>query len=194
VLAVGDSLTAGYGLRSEDAFPAQLQRLLARDLPEAVVQNGGVSGDTTAAALARLPRLLSALTRLPDLAIVALGANDLLRGLPLSATRHNLDAIVAELARCGIPVLLGAMAAPRFLGDFASACDQIYLDVAAAHGASVWPFFPPGVLAGRGLTLPDRIHPNAAAIARIAAHMLPAVTQALAASDASPLNARRASR
>ena len=183
VLAVGDSLTAGYRLKPEEAFPARLERLLAELHPCAAVLNAGVSGDTTAAALVRLPRILSSLSRIPDLAIVSLGANDLLRGLPLAATRHNLDMIVAELGRCGIPVLLAAMAAPRFLGRYASACDQVYNDVAVSHGAFLWPFFPPGVLGGRGLTLPDGIHPNAAAIARIAEHMLPAVIDALSRRD-----------
>jgi acyl-CoA thioesterase-1 len=121
----------------------------------AYVQNAGVSGDTSASALARLPRLLSSLSRVPDLAVVALGANDLLRGMSLQQTRSNLDAIIGELARCGIPVLIAAMEAPRFLGGFARACDAVYSDLAAKHGVPAWPFFPAGVLGNRALTLSD---------------------------------------
>lgn len=179
VLAIGDSLTAGYGLTSGDAFPAQLQARLRRHHSEAAVQNAGISGDTSAGALARLPRLLSSLTAKPDLAIVELGANDVLRGIPLRLTRANLDAILAELARCGIPALIAAMPAPRFLGSFAAACDAVYADLAARHRVPVNPFYPPGVLGNAAFALPDRLHPNAAAISLIAEHMLPAVLAAL---------------
>ena len=180
VLAIGDSLTAGYGLATHEAFPARLQALLRAQHAQAVVQNAGLSGDTSASALARLPRLLSSLARLPDLAIVELGANDLLRGVSPRRTRANLDAILGELARCGIPTLIAAMEAPRFLGAFAHACDAVYADLAARHGIPVWPFFPAGVLGNRALTLPDRLHPNARAIALVARHMLPAVLGAIA--------------
>ena len=179
VLAIGDSLTAGYGLTAAHAFPAQLQCLLRERHRHAVVQNAGVSGDTSGMALARLPRLLSSLRRLPGLAIVELGANDLLRAVQPQQTRANLDAILGELERCGIPVLIAAMEAPRFLGRFAAACDAIYTDLAAKHGVPVRPFFPPGVLGNPALTLPDRLHPNARAIALIAEHLAPAVLSAL---------------
>jgi len=183
ILAVGDSLTSGYGLRSSEAFPAQLQRLLRERHFGAAVQNAGVSGDTSASALVRLPSLLSSLTTLPDLAIVELGANDFLRGVPLRQTRANLDEIVDLLRRCGIPVLLAKMEAPRFLGAIAAACDDVYASVAARHGVPAWPFYPPGVLAVPALSLPDRLHPNADGIRAIAAHMLPAVVSALEAAE-----------
>lgn len=183
VLAIGDSLTAGYGLASHDAFPARLQSLLRHQHAGVVVQNAGVSGDTSASALARLPRLLSSLTVKPDLAIVELGANDVLRGLPLSATRANLDAILGELARCRIPVLVAAMTAPRFLGAFAQACDAVYADLAAKHRLPVHPFYPSGIFGNAAFALPDRLHPNALAIGLIAEHMLPAVLEALDRSD-----------
>ena len=178
VLAIGDSLTAGYGVQAADGFVAQLQQRLRLRQTRTIVQDAGVSGNTSANALARLPRLLSSLNCLPDLAIVELGANDLLRGIALDATRANLDAIVQELKRCGIPVLLAAMEAPRFLGGFAQACDALYADLAAKHDIAIWPFFPPGVLGNPTLTLRDGMHPNARAIALIADHMAPAVLSA----------------
>lgn len=99
ILAFGDSLTEGYGLAAADSFPNQLQALLQPRHPGARVINAGVLGDTTTSALARLPRLLTKLSSRPDLVIVELGANDLLRGIPLETTRANLDAILTELSR-----------------------------------------------------------------------------------------------
>lgn len=179
VLAIGDSLTAGYGLAPQDAFPTQLQLRLRRHYDKAVVQNAGVSGDTSASARARVPRLLSSLSAKPNLAIVELGANDVLRGMPLDLTRANLDAMLTEMARCGIPTLIAAMSAPRFLGAFAQVCDAVYADLAAKHRMPVHPFCPPGVLGNPILALPDRLHPNAQAISLISDHMLPAVLEAL---------------
>lgn len=183
VLAIGDSLTAGYGLAPDEAFPAQLQKLLRDDHPTAYVQNAGISGDTSANALARLPRLLSSLRTLPDLAIIELGANDFLRHIPLSSTRANLDAILTELGRCGIISLIAAMEAPRFLGAFADACDAVYADLARKHALSLHPFYPPGVFGNRALASPDGVHPNARAVKLIACHMLGPVRAALAAAQ-----------
>ncbi|WCT72641.1 arylesterase [Sphingomonas naphthae] len=179
ILAFGDSLTAGYGLGAKESFAAQLEASIRGRMPLARVQNAGVSGDTSERALARLPRLLSSLLRRPDLAIVELGANDFLRGIPLERTRANLDAIITELSRCGIPVMLAAMQAPRSLGAFAEKCDALYADLARKNAIPVVPFFPAGVIGNPGLTLPDRIHPNAAAIRLIVRGMLPAVLDAL---------------
>ena len=181
VLAFGDSLTAGYGLAASESFAAQLEAALRADHPRARVRNAGVSGDTSQHALARLPRLLSSLDHRPDLAIVEFGANDLMRGVPLARTRASLDAILAELARCDIPVLLAAMEAPRFLGAVAEQCDELYVGLGRTHGVPVVPFFPAGVLGHPAMTLRDRLHPNARAIAMVVAAMLPAVVAAIAA-------------
>ncbi|UAK25668.1 arylesterase [Sphingomonas nostoxanthinifaciens] len=181
ILAFGDSLTPGYGFGANESFAAQLEASIRNRMPLARVQNAGVSGDTSGSALARLPRLLSSLVRRPDLAIVELGANDFLRGFPLARTRANLDEIITELSRCGIPVMLAAMEAPRFLGAFAEQCDAVYQGLARKHAIPAVPFFPEGVLGNAGLTLPDRIHPNAAAIRLIVRAMLPAVWDALVA-------------
>lgn len=179
VLAFGDSLTAGYGLAREEAFPARLQALLRERKPGAVVINAGVSGDTTTSALARLPRLLSALQRKPDLAIVELGANDLIRRIDPARTRANLDAIMYEIGRCEIRTLLASFEPPAFLGAMASAYAGIYDSVGAAHNATVHPFFPPGVLGHHAHVLRDRLHPNAVAIAKVARHLLGVVAEEL---------------
>ncbi|HEX8486890.1 arylesterase [Sphingomonas sp.] len=183
VLAFGDSLTAGYGLASIDSFPAQLERLLRTTRPAAHVINAGVSGDTSASGRARLPRVLSRLTVRPDLAIVELGANDLLRGLAPARMRENLDAILRALADCGIPVLLAGMQAPPFLGSFARGYDAVFTDLAAAHGVPLYPFFLAGVVGDPALVLADGIHPNARAIGIVAQAILPHVEAALIAGE-----------
>jgi acyl-CoA thioesterase-1 len=181
VLAFGDSLTAGYGLSREEALPARLQALLRETEPDAVVRNAGVSGDTSGSALRRLPRLLSSLDQLPDLAIVELGANDLIRRIPPEETRANLDAIVTQFGACSIPVLLASFEPPPFLGSLGNAYAGIYDVVAAKHGAVVHPFFPPGVLGHHAHVLRDRLHPNAIAIDKVARAMVPAIRASLQA-------------
>ena len=110
ILAFGDSLTAGYGLPPGQGFAPQLEAMLRRNGVRAFVANAGVSGNTAAQGRARLDWTLDGLRPKPDLAIVALGANDMLRGLPPKQTRADLDAIVAELKRRGIPVLIAGHA------------------------------------------------------------------------------------
>ena len=179
VLALGDSLTAGYGLAAGQSFASRLEALLRQWRPGATVHNAGVSGDTTADALRRLPRVLSALARRPHLAIVELGPNDLLRGVPPARTRASLDAIVAELRRCAIPVLLATFEPPPLLASYAGDHALIHGEVAARHGAATVPFFPAGVFGHPAMVLPDRVHPNARAIELVAAAILPAVQDAL---------------
>jgi acyl-CoA thioesterase-1 len=193
ILAIGDSLTAGYGLPLHDSFPAQLQAILRNRFPGAVIQNAGISGDTSATARQRLPRLLTSLNALPDLAIVELGANDFLQGVSPRQTYLHLDLILDEIGRCGIPVLIAAMEVPAFLGSFAQDCAAIYSDLAEKHRAAIWPFYPASVLGNPALSLPDRLHPNARAISMIARHMAPAVIAALTANvgaDTAPEQAR----
>jgi acyl-CoA thioesterase I len=168
VLALGDSLTAGYGLSRSASFPARLEALLRETCAGAIVQNAGMSGDTTDDGLRRLPRLLSSLERKPDLAIVEFGANDLIRGVRPSRTRANLDAVIRELGSCGIQVLLATFEPPRFLGTTAAQFNGIGVELAASHGIASAPFFPPGVLGQPGLVLADGLHPNARAIEIVA--------------------------
>lgn len=181
VLALGDSLTAGYGLARPHSFASQLENLLRERNPGATVHNAGVSGDTSAGGLARLPRLLSGLTRRPDLAIVELGANDLLRGVAPEAMRGNLDAILRELARCGIPALLAGMLAPPFLGAFAARYNAVFPALATQHNVPLYPFFLEGVVGDPMLTLADGMHPNARAVGIVAGRILPHVEAAVIA-------------
>ena len=183
VLAFGDSLTAGYGLANADSFPTQLEALLRRDRPAARVINAGVSGDTTGDGRVRLPRVLSRLRVRPDLAIVALGANDLLRGVPPERMRDNLDAIITMLSDCGIPALLAGMQAPLFLGRFARSFDAVFAEVASRHRVPLYPFFLAGVVGDPALVIADGIHPNARAIGIVARAILPHVEAALDRSD-----------
>jgi len=175
LLALGDSLTAGYGLPASASFAARLEAHVRADFPTAVVHNAGVSGDTAGAALRRLPPLLRSLAVRPDLAVVELGANDLLRGVPPARTRADLSAILEELERCGIPVLLATLGPPLFLADFARAYRSIYDEVAGERGVRAHPFFPPGVLGHPDYVLADGVHPNAAAIERAARELGPIV-------------------
>jgi acyl-CoA thioesterase-1 len=179
VVALGDSLTHGYGLPPAEAFPAQLDAWLAANgAPEVEVVNAGVSGDTTAGGLARLDWSLADGA---DALIVALGGNDLLRGIDPAASRANLDAILTEAGARGVPVLLSGMAAPLNYGaDYKAAFDAMYPELAAAHGALLDPFFLAGVTEDRSLWQEDGLHPNARGVAVIVARIGPLVLDLVA--------------
>ena len=180
VLAFGDSLTAGYGLPPGQGFAPQLEATLRRHGVRAFVTNAGVSGNTAAQGRARLKWTLEGLRQKPDLAIVALGANDMLRGLPPRQTRADLDAIVAELRLRGIPVLIaGMLAAPNLGPRYRTEFDSIFPALARAHGATLYPFFLAGVAGNPSLTLPDKIHPNFQGIKKMASGIAPTVLRAL---------------
>jgi acyl-CoA thioesterase I len=180
VLAFGDSLTAGYGLPPGQGFAPQLEDNLRRNGVRAFVTNAGVSGNTAAQGRARLQWTLDGLKQKPDLAIVALGANDMLRGLSPAQTRADLDFILVEFKRRGIPVLLAGMLAPPNLGQrFRAEYDAIFPDLARKHGARLYPFFLAGVAGNPALNLPDRVHPNFQGIKRMVSGITPAVLGAL---------------
>ena len=161
VLAFGDSLTAGYGLDPGLGFAPQLQAMLRRHGIAARVADGGVSGDTSAAARARLGWTLDGLKEKPDLVIVELGANDMLRGIAVAETRANLDAILAELRRRRIAVLLAGMRAVRNADPaFVRGFEAIFAGLAARYGVPLYPFFLDGVALVGGMTLADGLHPN----------------------------------
>ncbi|MCW5730142.1 MAG: arylesterase [Alphaproteobacteria bacterium] len=178
IVALGDSLTAGYGLPPEQAFPALLEaRLKAIGVP-ARVQNAGVSGDTSAGGRARLAW---ALAERPALVIVELGANDALRGIEPAQTEANLDAILTELRRRDIKVLLAGMRAPPNMGrDFAGEYDALFPRLAAKHGVPLYPFFLDGVAGQPALNQPDGIHPNLKGVEVIVERIAPHVKRALA--------------
>lgn len=179
ILVLGDSLTAGYGLAASAAFPAQLESaLVATGYPVRVI-NAGVSGDTSAGGLARLEWSLA---DNPDLVIVALGANDALRGLSPDQTRTNLAGIIERLKQQQISVLLAGMLAPRNMGEsYYNSFDNIYPDLAQEYAVPLYPFFLQGVAAQPKLNLADGIHPNAAGVQVMVGGILPLVVEAMKA-------------
>jgi acyl-CoA thioesterase-1 len=180
VVAFGDSLMAGYQLAPTQGFAPRLQAALRRAGVPAGVHNAGVSGDTTAQGRARLNWVLTALKRKPDLVIVELGANDMLRGLPPAQARANLDAIVGELRRRRIPVLLAGMrAAPNLGAPYVRAFEGMHPAIARKYGVPLHPFFLDGLVGNRALLLGDGLHPNPRGVDRIVAGILPAVRKAL---------------
>lgn len=181
VVVFGDSLFAGYNLPQDKGFAPALQGVLERQGVKASVFNAGVSGDTSAAGLARLAFTLDGQPRKPDLVIVGLGANDMLRGLDPADTRRNLDAILAELRKRQIPAMLtGMVAAPNLGADYARRFNAIYPDLAKQYGVPLYPFFLDGVITDRALLLADGIHPNEQGVAKIAAAVGPLVARQLA--------------
>lgn len=182
IAALGDSLTQGYGLPPEDGFVPQLQRWLDGAGEEAVLINAGVSGDTTAGGLSRIGWTL---TDDVDALIVALGGNDLLRGIDPGVARANLDGILAEATAQGVPVLLVGMDAPSNYGaDYEAAFEAMYPELAANYDALHHENFL-GALAALGdretalakYMQPDRIHPNAAGVALIVEDLGPRVAE-----------------
>ncbi|MBD3760364.1 arylesterase [Rhizorhabdus sp.] len=180
VLAFGDSLTAGYRLPPGQGFAPQLEAALRKSGVSAWVHNAGVSGDTTAQGKARLAWVLASLKAKPDLVIVELGANDMLRGLDPARAEANLDAILGELRRRDIPILLaGMVAAPNLGKDYARRFDPIYARLAAKHKAGLYPFFLQGVVGNRSLHIGDAIHPNERGVSVIVRGILPHVRRLL---------------
>jgi acyl-CoA thioesterase I len=180
VLAFGDSLTAGYGLDPGLGFAPQLQATLRRHGIAAEVVDGGVSGDTSEAGKVRLGWTLDGLPRKPDLVILELGANDMLRGLDPALTRANLEAIMAELKRRDIKVLVAGMrGAPNLDPAYVARFEAIHAEVARRNGATLYPFFMEGVAGQKGMIQPDGMHPTFAGVKRIVTGMTPAVKRAL---------------
>ncbi len=184
ILVLGDSLTAGYGLPKQAAFPARLEAALRQRGHQVRVSNAGVSGDTSAGGLARLDW---ALADRPQLVVVELGANDALRGLDPQQTRQNLKAIIERLQKAGVKVLLAGMKAPRNLGeDYYNKFDPIYPELAQQHQLPLYPFFLAGVAGRPELNLADGIHPNRAGVEKIVEAILPLVEDCLQEFPAPP--------
>ena len=180
VLAFGDSLTAGYGLDQGLGFAPQLQATLRRHGLAAKVIDGGVSGDTTEAGKARLGWTLDGMERKPDLVILELGANDMLRALDPKLTEDNLDAMLNELQRRKIAVLLtGMRAAPNLDPAYIARFEAIYPSLARKHGAAIYPFFLEGVAAQQGLVQPDGLHPTFEGVKQVVTGITPDVKRAL---------------
>lgn len=182
--ALGDSLTHGYGVAPEDAFPAQLERWLRARGHDVTVINAGVSGDTTRGGLARLDWTLSADV---DAVIVELGGNDLLRGIDPASSRANLDALLAELSARGLPALIAGLPAPGNYGpEFKRAFDAMFPELAEKWDALHYPNFMAGLgsaedrAAVRALMQSDGIHPNPDGVARIVEDIGPHVETLIA--------------
>lgn len=178
LLVLGDSLTAGFGLPAESAFPARLQDWLKREGVAVTVINAGVSGDTSAGGLARLDWALGSTP--PEFAIVELGANDALRGLPPASMEANLDKIITTLTSRGVKVLLAGMYAPRNFGrEYAAQYDAVFPRLAERHQVPLYPFFLDGAATDPALNQPDGLHPNARGVEVIVERIGPHVRRLL---------------
>ncbi|MGI9506438.1 MAG: arylesterase [Geminicoccaceae bacterium] len=174
ISVLGDSLTAAYGIATEDGFPAQLEEALQSDGYDCEVLDAGVSGDTTAGGLARLDWMLA---DQPTHVILELGANDGLRGLPTDQMEANLDAIITRLQADQLPVLLTGMLPPPNLGKgYTDTFSQVYKTLSERYEIPLYPFFLDGVAGEPPLNQPDQLHPTGEGVAVIVERILPTVT------------------
>jgi acyl-CoA thioesterase-1 len=179
ILAFGDSLTAGFGVAPNQAFPVKLAAKLKADGYDVVIDNGGVSGDTSADGLARLDWTMG---DHPDVVLLELGANDMLRGLDPKQAHANLDAILAKLAAAKVKVLLLGMMAPNNWGaEYQQSFDAMYPALAKKYGVPLYPFFLDGVALDPKLNQGDGLHPNPAGVDVIVGRIAPAVEKLLGA-------------
>jgi acyl-CoA thioesterase I len=175
IVAFGDSLTSGYGVRPKDAFPAQLQKQLKAAGHDVVVTNGGVAGDTTGDALKRLEWSVPDGT---DAVILEFGGNDALRAVDPKETRANLEEIIAALKKRNIPILLAGMMSPANWGDtYSDDFDKIFPDLAKEHGLVFYPFFLDGVALDAKLNQDDGMHPNGKGVGEIVKRIMPSVVE-----------------
>ncbi len=158
ILVLGDSLTEGYRLGKEEAYAAVMEQELKKTYSDIKVINGGVSGSTTASAPKRLDWYLKAK---PDIMILALGANDGLRGIKVEETRKNLESVIVKAKDQGIKVIMAGMRMPPNYGkEYRESFDRIFPDLAKKHGLKLIPFLLENVAGKPNLNLPDGIHPN----------------------------------
>jgi len=180
VLAVGDSLFAGYGLNPGESYPVRLEAALRAAGHNVRVTNAGVSGDTTAAGAQRFGFVLDSQPIKPDLVIIEFGGNDELRALPPAETRKNLEAILAEAKQRKLKVLLMGMMAPPNLGPaYKAAFEPIYPELAKKYGAELVPFFLAGVIDKPELMQADHHHPTSEGVLSVVKATLPVVEKAL---------------
>ncbi len=178
ILAFGDSITAGYGLPREKAPPQQLQALLQSKGVNVEITNAGVSGDTTAGGVTRLAWTIK--QKKPDYAILALGGNDMLRGMDPATTEQNLRKMMQIFKDHNIPVLLAGMRAPVSMGPaYSGAYLRMYKEIAKDFDAVLYPFLLEGIAMNPQYNLADGVHPNAAGASLVAAGMMPYVVELL---------------
>jgi acyl-CoA thioesterase-1 len=189
IVAFGDSLSSGYGLRQSQSFPAQLQKELKARGHNVVVANAGVAGDTTANGLERIGWAIGDDT---DAVILEFGANDALRGIDPKVTRANLEKILAKLAKRNIPVLLTGMRSPANWGDtYAEDFDGIFPELAKKYALQFYPFFLEGVVRNSKFNQDDGMHPNSKGVAQIVRSMLPSVEQLIGKATAQRASASK---
>jgi len=175
LLAFGDSLTAGLGLPASQAFPARLEARLREQGIDVHIVNAGVSGDTTTDGLARIDWSLAGK---PDFVILALGANDALRGIDPKIVRANLDKMIDKVQASGAKLLLLGMLAPTNWGaEYEHEFDRVYPELAKAHGVPLYPFFLDGVAMNPSLNQPDGLHPNEHGVAILVDRIAPLVAK-----------------
>ncbi|MFN2101232.1 arylesterase [Altererythrobacter sp. MF3-039] len=180
ILAFGNSLFAGYGVDKSDSYPAKLEAALRSKGINAEVANAGVSGDTSAAGLQRLAFTLDAQAEKPDLFILELGGNDLLRGISPEETRANLAAMLEELGKREIPVLMMGMRSPPNYGpEYQAQFDDLYGDLAREYDADLIPFWLESIYQRPELFQSDRIHPTEEGIEELVATTSASVAEAL---------------
>ena len=180
ILAFGDSLFAGYNLAEHEGYPERLERALRQAGVNARVVDAGVSGDTSAAGRQRLGFVLDQQQVKPDLVMLELGGNDMLRGLDPSDTRANFEAMLKELQSRNIPVLLMGMRAPPNYGpDYQQRFDALYGELAREYGADLVPFWLESIYETPALFQSDRIHPTAEGIDVLVTNTLEEVQGAL---------------
>jgi len=181
---LGDSLTAGYGLEEEESWPAEMADALAAAGYDCSVVNAGLSGDTTAGGRARLDWLLA---DDPSHVVLALGANDGLRAVPVAEMKANLEAMLRTLAEAEVPTLLAGMRAPPNLGeDYAERFEAAFRDLAERFDVAFYPFLLKGVAARPELNQPDGIHPNAAGVEVMVENIWPTFEDWLRATGVTP--------
>jgi acyl-CoA thioesterase-1 len=181
VLAYGDSLAAGYQLPPGQGFAPQLEKALKAKGREVTVVGAGVSGDTSTQGRARMNWVLAGLKQKPDLVVLELGANDMLRGQSPKTAKDNLDAMVKAFKAKGARVLVAGMRANPTLGKaYVTEYEAMFPAVAKANGVALYPFFLDGVAAQPGLQLADGMHPNAKGVQVMVKRILPAVEKELA--------------
>jgi acyl-CoA thioesterase I len=184
ILAFGDSLTAGYGLKEHEAFPVRLEKALTANGHDVTVINSGQSGDTTGAGLARVDW---ALFDKPDAVILELGANDMLRGLPVSSTKENLSKIITLFQAQSLPILLtGMLASESYGSEYKTEFDAVFPELAAEKKLMLYPFFLEGVAGNISLNQEDGIHPTAEGVDVIVSAILPTLEKFIKSSAIKP--------
>ncbi|MHA7819495.1 MAG: arylesterase [Erythrobacter sp.] len=180
IVAFGDSLFAGYGLEEPEGYPERLEAALRARGVNAVVVDSGVSGDTTSAGLDRIEFVLGGQREKPDLFILELGGNDLLRGISVEETRANFEAMLAILRERDIPVLLMGMRAPANYGpEYQAQFDEMYGELAEEYGTALIPFWLQDIYQDQSLFQNDRIHPTAEGIETLVESTIDEVQAAL---------------